>query len=131
MSDQVSGGIFAFVTLVFLVGGIIAIRDAVILEFTLLGFFGIILLGFAGTMGYEAAALWFGFPTISLLTNTEYVAYPLPWIAVFVAIAGVFGALSAHFTYVKTYDWKVAVYGIVAFIIGFAITVITRWTPAP
>lgn len=128
--ERIAAVIFGLLAVVLLAAGGLAIRDAVAMRFGLLGSVGVILVGSSGTMAWEAVALWTRLlPTISLLTNLEYVRYPVPWLLVWAALMATCGALAVHFTYVKTYDWRVAVLGAVSLIAGAGLTVLTRWTP--
>lgn len=93
--------------------------------------FAVILLGFAGAVAYEAFAYGTELdPTISFITATEFARHPVVWLAFFLPLMLLAGALALHFVALGgTFRWWVLLLGALAYLAGGAITWRTGWVP--
>jgi hypothetical protein len=120
--------IFGAIAVFTLIGGGTSIVDAVHIRSWPLGIFGGMALLLSGLMAYEAAALAFGLPTLSYLTNREYLGHPLVFIAVLFLVTVVIGALAMHFTVRDgRFDAKVALIAVAGLLLGCTLAVAGRW----
>ncbi len=123
--------IFAAITLLLAVGGLLEIAHAVERRDVLAAGIGAVLLALSVPLGYETAAYGFRLDrTISLLVSDEFAAHPWTYLGVFVVVMGLAGALAQHFVYAgHRPHLAIILAGIVAFIAGQLVTEATGWVP--
>lgn len=86
--------------------------------------FGIIALGFALALAYEAAAIFTGAElTISAIVADEFARHPLVWLSIFIPLMLLAGGLAAHFTLAAPGRvwWLVVAAGVAAYVAGAAL----------
>lgn len=93
--------------------------------------FAVILLGFSGALAYETSAYYTGRePTISLIVSREFALHPLIWLAFFLPVIGLGGALTFHFVARgRQARWWVFAAGAVCYLLGGLLAWQAGWLP--
>lgn len=131
MTRLAGTAVFVLVALALLAGAVLMTGRAFQLRDPLRLAFAVILLGFAGVVAYEAFAFATGLdPTISFITATEFARHPAVWLAFFLPLMLLAGALAAHFTYLGgVVRWWVVAAGAAMYAAGAVVTWRTGWLP--
>jgi hypothetical protein len=123
--DAAIFGVFAVLTYV---GGVSALVDGFRFRSWPLAIFGVVVFGVGGLLTYETTALAFGLPTLSFLTNREYLGHQLVALLNVVVLLLVIGALLAHFTVRNgEFQWAVLLIAELSLLGGFLFAVGGGW----
>jgi len=127
----VSAAIFAFAAVAFLAGAVYLTWQAIKHRDLLRESAAVIALGLAGAMAYEAAALATGrMATISVIVAQEFALHPLQWLAWFLPVPALGGALTFHFmARRREARWFVFLGGGVAYLLGGFLAFELHWLP--
>lgn len=124
----VDAAIFGIFALLAYFAGATAVADALKFRSWPLGLFGIGIFAAAGLLTYETSSLAFGWPTLSLLTNQQFLSHVITGLIVIGLVGLVYGALSGHFTVnAGRFDPRVAAIVTLTPLAGYLVAVLSGW----
>jgi hypothetical protein len=125
-----SVSIFIVAAVILLCGSVLMLARGYLLADAFRLSLGVVMLGFGGSMVYEAWAIATGRDTISHITELAFIASPIVWVSLLCALMLLEGALVIHFTRVEhRIMWWPAGIGLLAWLVGVVSSALSTWEP--